>query len=96
MELPNRTARVTGAAGGIGKAIVSALRDQDVTVASADMRSCDADHVNTADLMDPQFCDELPGRAADPMSWGRSCAPKHSRKRRVSKRREHPHDSLGV
>lgn len=58
---------MTGAAGGVGRAIVAALRQQDVRVAGADARSCDADHVFTGDLTDPQFCDGLPRRAAEAM-----------------------------
>lgn len=67
----NRTARktalVTGAAGGIGKAIVSALQANGVTVAGADLRECDADHALIGDLTDPSFCDNLPKVATDRM-----------------------------
>lgn len=65
--LNGRTALVTGAAGGIGKAIVSALRQQGVIVAGVDQHDCDGDHVFSGDLMDPLFCDALPKRATDAM-----------------------------
>ena len=62
-----RTALVTGAAGGIGQAIVAALQLQGVIVAGVDIRECNADHVFTGDLMDPIFCDDLPKRATNVM-----------------------------
>ncbi len=62
-----KTALVTGAGGGIGQAIVRALRELGVTVAGADIHDCDADHVFRGDLTDPSFCDSLPKRAADRM-----------------------------
>ena len=64
-ELANKTALVTGAAGGIGKAIVAALQDKGVRVAGADMRVSDTDHAIIGDLTDPAFCDGLPKQAAD-------------------------------
>ena len=63
--MAGKTALVTGAAGGIGTAIVAALQARGVTVAGADMRASEADHAITGDLMDPDFCDTLPARAAD-------------------------------
>lgn len=66
-QMQGQAALVTGAAGGIGQAIVAALKRQGVTVAGADLQGCDADHVFAGDLMDPQFCDGLPRRAADAM-----------------------------
>ncbi len=60
-----RMALVTGAAGGIGSAIVAALQKRGVTVAGADMVESLADHAFVGDLTDPAFCDELPQRAAD-------------------------------
>ncbi len=62
-----KTALVTGAAGGIGRAIVAALQADGVTVCGADMRDCEADHSLVGDLSDPGFCDALPQRAADAM-----------------------------
>ena len=62
-EFSGKKALVTGAAGGIGTAIVKALRTRGATVAGADARTCDADSVLTGDLTDPGFCDELPARA---------------------------------
>ena len=62
-NLQGKTALVTGAAGGIGRAIVAALRAQGVTVAGADIHGCDADHAFTGDLMDAAFCDGLIARA---------------------------------
>ncbi|MEM7317949.1 MAG: SDR family oxidoreductase [Pseudomonadota bacterium] len=59
------TALVTGAAGGIGAAIVSALQNRGVTVAGADLQSSKADVAMCGDLSDPEFCDTLPQRAAD-------------------------------
>jgi len=66
-DMAGQTALVTGAAGGIGRAIVRALQRQGVIVAGADLVSCEADHVLTGDLMEPAFCDGLPERAANVM-----------------------------
>jgi NAD(P)-dependent dehydrogenase (short-subunit alcohol dehydrogenase family) len=57
---------VTGAAGGIGRAIVQRLHDAGVRVASADRDSngLDGDAVIAGDLTQPSFCDDLPARAA--------------------------------
>lgn len=63
--LKRKRALVTGAAGGIGAAVVRALQSQGVTVAGADQKTCDADHAISGDLMDPAFCDALPGLAAE-------------------------------
>lgn len=62
-----RTALVTGAAGGIGQAIVNALQQQGVIVAGVDIRDSNTDHNFTGNLMDQKFCDDLPKRAADAM-----------------------------
>lgn len=65
--LKGKTALVTGASGGIGQAIVSALQDAGVTVAGVDLRKSHADHVIVGDLSDPAFCDALPQDAAERM-----------------------------
>jgi 2-keto-3-deoxy-L-fuconate dehydrogenase len=66
-NMRGKTALVTGAAGGIGKAIVKAFQDKGVTVAGADLRDCEAEHSIVGDLSDPSFCDHLPKNAADLM-----------------------------
>lgn len=66
-NVAQRTALITGAGGGIGKAIVRAFSDLGVTVAGADLSDCEADHVLSGDLMDPSFCDSLPQMAAERM-----------------------------
>lgn len=66
-SMKGRTALVTGAAGGIGRAIVKVLQANGVTVAGADLRACGADHSFVGDLSDSSFCDKLPKRAADKM-----------------------------
>ncbi len=64
-DLDGKTALVTGAAGGIGSAIVRALQDKGVRVAGADRMDCAADHCIRGDLQDRDFCDDLPTRAAE-------------------------------
>ena len=59
-----KTALVTGAAGGIGSAIVKALQAEGLTVTGADLTTCGADHSITGDLTEATFCDSLPARAA--------------------------------
>lgn len=66
-SLTGKKALVTGAAGGIGQAIVARLQAEGVTVAGADITECKADFSFTGDLMDKAFCDALPARAADVM-----------------------------
>ncbi len=66
-ELVGRKALVTGADGGMGQAIVQALRAAGAQVALADV-SLDAAPDNIClegDLTDPAYCDALPARAAD-------------------------------
>lgn len=58
--LKDKTALVTGAAGGIGKAIVNALQGKGVVVTGVDVRDSDADHSIVGDLSDGAFCDRLP------------------------------------
>ena len=42
--LQGKKALVTGAAGGIGRAVVKSLQDEGATVVGADMKESDADH----------------------------------------------------
>ena len=62
-DSPNRKALVTGAAGGIGRAIVKALHAEGVIVTGVDLQEADADFSITGDLRDPAFCDALPPQA---------------------------------
>ena len=66
-DLQGKTALVTGAAGGIGRAIVRAFQACGAVVAGADLRESDADHSFIGDLTDGAFCDALPKRAAKAM-----------------------------
>lgn len=66
-DLNGKAALVTGAAGGIGHAIVRALQAEGVTVAGADLREAEADHALLGDLSEAAFCDQLPRHAADLM-----------------------------
>ncbi|MAO27439.1 MAG: short-chain dehydrogenase [Roseovarius sp.] len=62
-----KVALVTGAAGGIGKAVVSLLRSEGAQVAVSD-RYCDgitSDLILAGDLRDPAYCDGLPGKVQD-------------------------------
>ena len=63
-SMKGKTALVTGAAGGIGQAIVRALQEAGVTVVGADLKASRADHAILGDLSDPAFCDGLPDAAA--------------------------------
>lgn len=56
MQFEGKTALVTGAAGGIGKAIIDTLRAGGATVFGSDRSGSDLD----GDLMDADFCDALP------------------------------------
>ncbi len=62
-DSPNRKALVTGAAGGIGRAIVKALHAEGVIVTGVDLQEADADFSITGDLRDPAFRDALPSQA---------------------------------
>ena len=62
-DSPNRKALVTGAAGGIGRAIVKALHAEGVIVTGVDLQEANADFSITGDLRDPAFCDALPIQA---------------------------------
>ena len=63
MRFKGKKALVTGAAGGIGQAIVARLRTEGATVLTTDR---DGANIN-GDLLDGAFCDGLPARAADQM-----------------------------
>lgn len=66
-EFAGKTALVTGAAGGIGLAIVRALRNQGVLVAVADrdVSVVEAEACLPGDLLDTAYADDLPSRAAE-------------------------------
>ena len=68
ITLPQK-ALVTGAAGGIGQAIVAALKAQGAVVAAADRdtSSVPADHHLPGDLLNPQYADGLTQAACDAM-----------------------------
>jgi len=62
LRLAGRKALVTGAAGGIGRAILARLKADGATVLGTDLsEECDL----PGDLMDGGFCDALPGLAAE-------------------------------
>lgn len=63
MRLAGRRALVTGAAGGIGRAIVARLRRDGAEVVGTDRE--EAEGLIAGDLTDPDFCDTLPSRAAE-------------------------------
>ena len=69
MELSGKRALVTGAAGGIGLALVAALHAKGAVVAAADRDTSgvDADHHLPGDLLDHHYTDHLPHAAADVM-----------------------------
>ncbi|MEM1420800.1 MAG: SDR family oxidoreductase [Pseudomonadota bacterium] len=70
MRLEGRRALVTGAAGGIGAAIVQRLRRDGAVVASADQEGAPASGVDFSfpgDLTDPSYVDALPERAIEAM-----------------------------
>lgn len=62
-DLQGQAALVTGAAGGIGRAIVAALQARGATVMGVDLRQAEGNHNITGDLMDGAFCDGLPAQA---------------------------------
>ena len=66
-DLKGKKALVTGAAGGIGQAIVARLKSEGVIVAGADTRPCETDFNLEGDLMDTDYCDALPGMACEAM-----------------------------
>lgn len=67
MRFDGKKALVTGAAGGIGTALVRMLRAEGARVAVTDRDSAavEAEARFDGDLLDGAFCDALPGRAAD-------------------------------
>jgi NAD(P)-dependent dehydrogenase (short-subunit alcohol dehydrogenase family) len=67
MRLSDRKVLVTGAAGGIGQAIVAGLREEGARVAAADIdpAAIPADAHLPGDLTDRGYCDSLPARAAE-------------------------------
>ncbi len=66
MEMKGKTALVTGAAGGIGAAVVRALRAKGarVAVADRDVTGIEAEAHLPGDLRDPAYADGLPAAAA--------------------------------
>lgn len=68
-EFEGKRVLITGAAGGIGKALVSHFQREGAAVAAADLNvdSSAADHALPGNLMDPAYCDGLPNRAASKM-----------------------------
>ncbi len=69
MRYEGKTALVTGAAGGIGKAIIAGLQAEGATVAAADLdlTGTSADHAMAGDLTNTGYADVLPQRAAEVM-----------------------------
>lgn len=67
MRFDGKRALVTGAAGGIGQAVVAMLRAEgaQVAVTDRDSSSVAAEAHLDGDLLDGSFCDGLPGRAAE-------------------------------
>ena len=69
MKFEGKTALVTGAAGGIGKAIIARLQAEGARVAAADLdlTGTTADHAMTGDLTNAGYADGLPQRAVEAM-----------------------------
>ena len=69
MELAGKKALVTGAAGGIGQAVVAALIEKGATVTAADKdaSSTKAHHSLSGDLLDQDYVENLATNAADLM-----------------------------
>ncbi len=67
MQFEGKTALVTGAAGGLGAALVRALRAEGavVAVSDRDSRGGDAEAHLDGDLLDGAFCDALPTLARE-------------------------------
>ena len=66
MRFAGQVALVTGAAGGVGQAIVAGLRTEGAKVVATDrtMKGLKAELCIDGDLMDGAFCDGLPGRVS--------------------------------
>jgi len=69
MKLSGKKALVTGAASGIGSAIITRLQAEGATVAAADLdlTGSAADYALTGDLTNAGYADALPARAAEAM-----------------------------
>ncbi len=67
MQLAGKKALVTGAAGGIGKAIVKRLQAEGATVTGTDISTSDADFSIAGNLLEAVFCDTLPQKAHEYM-----------------------------
>jgi len=67
MKLEGRKTLVTGAAGGIGQAVVAKLQEQGATVCAADinLQESKANFKIEGDLTDKSYCDSLAKQAAD-------------------------------
>ena len=67
MELEGRRALVTGAAGGIGKAVLRLFKEAGAVIAAADfaLEEGMADALLPGDLTDPAYADALPAAARD-------------------------------
>jgi NAD(P)-dependent dehydrogenase (short-subunit alcohol dehydrogenase family) len=63
--ISGKRALVTGAAGGIGQAIVARLQREGAIVCATDRVSAQADAFIVGDLTDPSFADALPLKAAE-------------------------------
>ena len=64
-DLSGKCVLVTGAAGGINKAIVTGFQAAGATVLGVDLQNSTANFSITGDLMDPIFCDTLPDCAVE-------------------------------
>lgn len=69
MRFKDKKALITGAAGGIGKAIIARLQAEGAVVAASDLdlSGTAADHALTGDLTNAGYADALPQRASDAM-----------------------------
>ncbi len=66
-QLKGKKALVTGAAGGIGQAIVAKLQAEGAMVTGTDITACNADFSIEGNLMDAAICNELPKNASQLM-----------------------------
>lgn len=67
-DFTDKKVLVTGAAGGIGKAIIAKLKAAGAIITGADIKPSDTDFSVTGDLQDPDFCDNLPNQATEAMN----------------------------